>query len=527
MGAHQVPSIDTARIVHVEQLAFFLDELEALIEEIGVEYSLCHWGIYTGQDGGDLNEIEARRAAVLLEPRYLDTVRAWTGRTGDPLLERRLTILRRWFDDAAIACAKDVSTLRNSITDRIGGFKPVVRGQEVSFAERTRILTKEPDRDVRRDAYLAMGPLDDAVRGDLLDLIGLRNERAAHLGHGDFWSFALRQSSIDGAELLSLFGRIEDATELDHRELLAGAASDLGVERLEPWDVQYAVERAVALPDEYFPKDDILPKVRSLFASFGIDLDALGIKLVIQDIPFGGLCFGIRIPDDVRILANPKDGHRDYEVLFHEYGHAVHDKHIDQPSPALREGVEGCFHEGTAELFGNIASDREWLLAETSVPPGVVETYVGRKRNATLMRLRKLAAASVFEQGLYEDPGRDTDELWHAVQRRYVGVSDTERTIWASMSLLTTHPVYFQNYVLAQAIAEQIADALRARFGRFAGASEAADLLRTECYAPGASLDWPEKIERVTGSPLAADSLISRLTETPGGNHAGRPDHRG
>jgi oligoendopeptidase F len=505
--------IGTAGIADTAGLARFLDELESAIEEIGVEYGLCHWGIYTGEPSGDLNEIEARRAAIFFEPSYADVIRAWSGRAGDPVLERRLTLLGRWFDEATIACARDVYSLRNSINEKIVGFRPEVRGEPVSFSERSRILTKETDRGLRRDAYLAMRPLDQAIRSDLVELIARRNERAGSLGAGDFASFSLRQSSISRDDLISLFDRIEDATRDSHRALLERSAAELGIDRLEPWDIRYAVERAVALPDEYFPKDAIVPKIESLFASFGIDLPALGIDLVIRDIPFGGLCFGIRIPDDIRILANPKDGHRDYEVLFHEYGHAVHDKFIDQPSPALREGVEGCFHEGMAELFGDIASDPDWLNAETDVPADLVRAYAASRKNAVLVRLRSLAAMSVFEFGLYEDPARDADELWRALQKRYTGVPDPGATIWASVSLFTTHPVYVQNYVLASAIAAEIADAIRARFGRFLGARKAAEFLRDTCYAPGASLDWPEKVRRAAGAPLSGRALLKRLVD--------------
>lgn len=511
MAAPGVSRIDTSGISDVSGLSRFLDELESLIEEIGVEYGLCHWGIYTGEPSGDLNEIEARRAAVFLDPGYADTVHSWRGRVGDPILERRLTVLGRWFDDATIDCDEEVYSLRNSINERIVGFRPEVKGEPISFAERSRILMKEADRGLRREAYFSMRPLDAAIRGDVLELMRRRNAGAARLGTGDFATFALRQSSIERSDLLSLYDEIESTTRDDHRDLLTRAAEQLGVERLEPWDLRYSVERAVALRDEHFPKGGIVPKVRSLFTSFGIDIDALGIALVVRDIPFGGLCFGIRIPDDVRILANPKDGHRDYEVLFHEYGHAVHDKLIDQPSPALREGVEGCFHEAMAEIVGTIASDPEWLLSETDVPAAEVEAYTARKKNAVLVRLRSLAALSILEFGLYEDPGRDADELWRALQKRYTGVADPAETIWASVSLLTTHPVYFQNYVLASAIAAQIVDAVRARFGRFLGAREAADFLRDSCYAPGASLDWPDKVLRATGAPLSGEALLREL----------------
>ena len=513
MTAQGLPRIDTDGISDAADLGRFLDDLESAIEEIGVEYGLCHWSIYTGEPSGDLNEIEARRAAILLEPRYAEVIRGWTGRAGDPVLERRLTVLGRWFDEATIDCAEEVYSLRNSINERIVGFRPTVRGKPVSFSERSRILTKEGERALRREAYLAMRSLDRAVRSDLIELIARRNERAAALGVGDFASFSLRQSSIVREDLLALFDRIEDATKSDHRALLERAAEELDVGRIEPWDVRYAVERAVALPDEHFPKDAIVPKIERLLASFGIDLPALGIDLVIRDIPFGGLCFGIRIPDDVRILANPRDGHRDYEVLFHEYGHAVHDKFIDQPSPALREGVEGCFHEGMAELFGDIASDPEWLTAETDVPADEVRAFVARRKRAVLTRLRSLITMSLFEFGLYEDPARDADGLWLALQERYTGVPDPGETLWASVSLFTTHPVYVQNYVLASAIAAEVADAIRARFGRFLGAREAAEFLRVACYAPGASLNWPDKVVRAAGAPLSGDALVNRLID--------------
>jgi peptidyl-dipeptidase A len=127
------------------------------------------------------------------------------------------------------------------------------------------------------------------------------------------------------------------------------------------------------------------------------------------------------------------------------------------------------------------------------------------------VRLRSLAALSVFEFGLYEDPGRDADELWRKVQKRYTGAEDPAETVWASVSLLTTHPVYFQNYVLASAIAAQITESIRARFGRFLGAREAAEFLRKSCYAPGASLDWPDKVTRATGAPLSAEALLKKL----------------
>jgi oligoendopeptidase F len=511
MSAAEPRQIDTSAVADESTLRVFLDDLESLLEEISVEYSLCWWDKYTGGPECDVDAVEAKRAQVLLNREYADVISAWRGKPTDGLVDRRLTVLSRWFEDASISCAKEVYSLRNSVNDRIVAFRPKVGGREVSFAERGDIIRKEPDRATRKDAYLSMLPLDKAVRADLIELMGRRNEKARAIGRATYVEHALAQSGIDRGMLLGLFDELEALTAEDYTEILERSAEELGVPKIEPWDLSFAVEQAVSLPDEYFPKDGIVPKVRRLFASFGLDLDDLGIELVVRDIPFGGLCFGIKVPDDIRILANPQDGHRFYEILFHEFGHAVHDKLIDQNSPVLRYGVEGCFHEGTAELLGGVASERDWLSKETDTPAEMIEAYTSRKRQATLVRLRRLMACASFEYAAYADLSQDLDSLWRSTTNRYLGMDEQNETIWASLSLFTTHPVYFQNYVLAEAIAAQTAEYLKTNLGGLMGNARAIDFLRTNYYAPGASLDWTEKVEAATEKPLSASALARRL----------------
>ena len=136
MSTSDVKKIETAGVRDAVRLASFLDELEALIEEIQIEHGLCHWGLYTGKPSGDLNEIERRRAAVLLDPDYGAVATDWRERTGDPTLERRLVVLGRLIDDAKIRSSEDVFTLRNSINERIVGFRHEIGGREVSVRGR-------------------------------------------------------------------------------------------------------------------------------------------------------------------------------------------------------------------------------------------------------------------------------------------------------------------------------------------------------------------------------------------------------
>jgi len=123
--------------------------------------------------------------------------------------------------------------------------------------------------------------------------------------------------------LKALFKQLEEQTVIPYGNYLLHLSAESSIDKLMPWDIEYLFSRK-RLPDKAFPKEGIIPAVKDVFGGTGFDIDALGIDVKYHDIPFGGLCFGILVPDDVRILANPLDGHSYYLTLFHEFGHALH-----------------------------------------------------------------------------------------------------------------------------------------------------------------------------------------------------------
>lgn len=501
----------TTPIVNETELRAFLDELEDRLEKIDVEYGENLYKKYLHEPCKDINEIERRRSEIILNDHYLEIVRRWRPKAKDKLLKKRLQAVERLFLGERIEALPEVFLSRNTINEKHIAFKPVVLGREMERTDVHEMLRKDSDASRRRAAWESFAELSRKIEVDVKELMKLRNHRAEGLGYKTYADHLLFQNLIDKAELLSLYDELSSLSEPILRSVLEEIKEKLDIEQLQPWDISYAIDQFVRPPDEHFPRDLIIPKVKELVKSFGLAPEDLPILIRETDIPFGGLCFSIKIPTDMRILSNPRDGHRFYNTLFHEYGHALHGSFIRQEHYALK-GEMGCFAEGMARILEHFASDDDWLRENTSLSEEEIRRFINARKASRLLIIRNLIAASVFEFQAYENPDQDLNRLWSHLRARYMFVPENETPQWAAQSIYTTHPIYFQNYVLADLIAAQTIAYLREKYGRLLGNDEVSKFLIENYFSPGASVDWPEKIRKATGKKLSAEALVEQLT---------------
>jgi peptidyl-dipeptidase A len=104
------------------------------------------------------------------------------------------------------------------------------------------------------------------------------------------------------------------------------------------------------------------------------------------------------------------------------------------------------------------------------------------------------------------------NRLWSKTRSKYLFVKENETPQWASQSIFTTHPIYFQNYIIADLIAAQTIAHLKDSHGTLLDNPEVSKFLISNYYAPGASIDWQDKIEKATGRKLRAEPLNQQLT---------------
>lgn len=511
LEATKIPQ-PTTPIANEAELRAFLDELEDRLEKIDVEYGENLYKKYLHEPCKDINEIERKRSEIILNDRYVETVRRWKPKAKDRPLKKRLQAVERLFLRERIEALPSIFQSRNKINEGHIAFKPVVLGREMERTDVYEMLRKDSGASRRKAAWESFAKLSRKVEADVKELMKLRNHHAEELGYKTYADYSLFQNLIDKAELLSLYDELSSLSEPILRSVLEEIKEKLGIEQLQPWDISYAIDQFVRPPDEHFPRDLMIPKVKALVKSFGLVPEELPILIKQADIPFGGLCFGIKIPTDMRILSNPRDGHRFYSTLFHEYGHALHGSFIRQDHYALKVEM-GCFAEGMARILEHFASDHDWLRDNTPLSEEEILRFVNARKASRLLGIRNLIAASVFESHAYENPDQDLNRLWSQLRARYMFVPENETPQWAAQSIYTTHPIYFQNYILADLIAAQTIAHIREKYGKLLGKAEVSKFLIKNYYGPGASIDWPEKIEKSTGRKLSAKALVKQLTK--------------
>jgi len=494
-----------------KELKAFLDDVENRLEEIEVEKGETLWKKYIREPSGDLNEIERKRSEIILNEEYLATVKKWKPETRDAHLQTRLRVLEKLLLREHVEAKPDVFGLRNKINEDHIAFKPIVLGKPMQRSDVYEMLRKNADSAKRKAAWESFSKLAHKIEEDVRQLIKLRNAHIHDSGYEPYDAYVLAQNMIDKAELLRLYEELCDLSEPFLSSVLDDVRDNLKIEELQPWDISYIIDQFVKPPDAHFPRDQIFQKTKDLARSFGFVPEELPILIKETDIPFGGLCFGIRIPTDMRILSNPRDGHRFYSTLFHEYGHALHGCFINQSSFALKDEV-GCFCEGMACIMEHFASDPDWLRENTSVPEAEIQRFVKANKVSRLLRLRNLVALSTFEFQAYDNPDQDLNRLWGKTRAKYLFVQENETPQWASQSIFTTHPIYFQNYIIADLIAAQTIAHLKDSHGTLLDNPEVSKFLISNYYAPGASIDWQDKIEKATGRKLRAEPLNQQLT---------------
>ncbi len=492
------------------ELASFLDELERRLEEADVEYEETLWRKYLREPHRDLDEIERRRSKIILNDDYLHVTKEWAPRVRDELLAKRVKAMKRLFLSKRVEALPEIFALRNRINEEHIKFRPVVLGKEMDRTDVLEVLRKDSDRSKRKSAWESFAELSSRIENDVKDLMKKRNQNAQELGYKTYVDYSLTLDLINENELLKLYTELDKLSASSFRSVMEETKEKLHIKRLEPWDIAFAIDQFVKPPDEHFPKDKIIPKIKELVESWGIITEKLPILIKQADIPFGGLCFAIRIPTDVRIVSNPRDGHRFYATLFHEYGHALHACFVKQRHYPLKLDV-GCFHEGMATILQRFTSDPNWLRMNTSLATEEITRFVKAAKASLLLRLRNLMALSIFEFLAYEDPEQDLNKLWSRTQAKYLFVSENETPQWAAQSIYTTHPVYFQNYVLAEMIAAQTIGYLKEKHSRLLNNAKIAEFLIQNYYGPGSSVDWSEKVKRATRKKLSAEALAQQL----------------
>ena len=342
----------------------------------------------------------------------------------------------------------------------------------------------------------------------------LRQKLAERYAGETYPDFLLRRNQVDRRKMLAWFEEIRRETQPEFERLSARMRRELGVETLEPWDIDFFFGRlSGASVDAALPRDAAWPRVQALARSLGYDLAELPVRLKVADIAFGGGTYPIRYGKEIRVLVNAYDGLTFTDTLLHETGHALHYVFDDEPTFLLQSNYAQPFDEGLGQAMSLLLYRAEVATRFFGLTAEQVHALREAYRLGSLFDLRQRIASSLFEFEAYASPEQDFPALYDRLFQKHAGVSTHGLPVWAFNPFYATGPIYQQSYVLAEMVGRQIHDALDRRFGRAWG-PEAGAYLRAKFFRRGGSLDARSRSSTEgTGRPLSAASLIAALKD--------------
>jgi hypothetical protein len=158
--------------------------------------------------------------------------------------------------------------------------------------------------------------------------------------------------------------------------------------------------------DAWFEARRVAPTLEATFAGLGIRLrDLPGATLDVEPRatkPSGAYCATLRVPGDVRLFVNPRDGWSNMTAALHEAGHFVHFLHVPKDTP-LSRGLYGddSVTEGYAMLMDSLVGEPEWLADRLGMDEGDQMVFIDFVALWSLSNLRRLGGQLIYELGLH------------------------------------------------------------------------------------------------------------------------------
>ena len=485
-----------------------LTEKEAQLEQLYAEYWRAEYKNASGDKQASSLPVQEKIRRLVADEQFLNELAK--ERFTDPLLRRRQQL---WLWEGAhtfIYTDPELARLTEAMGNHEAEISYEFAGKKVKRSELNNLIAHEPDRELRRQAWLARAQNDKAVGARIAQAMKLRKRLAAKYAGGDYVGFMLARKGVpERKRLESIFDDFIAKTEPEYQRLLARMKRDLKVEKVEPWDVDYFFSSLVGdFEPKKFPRDDAWPRIKKVALALGYDFDNLPVDTVITEITFGGGTYPILYNQEIRILVNKYEGLRFTDTLFHEAGHALHYSFMADPTFILKGSSSEPFDEGCGQIMALLLYRKPIATRTFGLTDDEFEKMNERYRLRTLLDTRDTIAEARFEYAAYEDPDQDLAALYNRFESQVTGFDMHGARVWAFNPFYSTGPIYLQSYAVAEMAARQIHADLERRFGPVWG-KEAGDYLRRKYFSISGRLTLDEILQQGTGRPLSARDLIN------------------
>ncbi|WAM27876.1 peptidase M3 [Myxococcus sp. NMCA1] len=331
---------------------------------------------------------------------------------------------------------------------------------------------------------------------------------------------ALRQdvTGIDFAKLAESAAKLLARTEDAYRDVLAYVLKKVDplLRPLPGGEARrHDLQAALQAPwmDGLFRREDAFPAVVRWLGEWGLTPNAGG-RIRIDDEarpgksprPFVAV---VRVPDDIRLVLQPRGGIDGLASLLHEMGHAQHRAHVSDTLPMeLRRLGDASVTEAHAAVFERLLLSPEWLKRYLGLPTVAARDTVRLAAFQALTLLRRHAAKLTYELSLTQRGASTERADEYADGQRHALFVEPHPGFF----LHDVDPqLYVAHYLRSWALETQLTARLTERFNEDYWRNPAAAAWLKGLYARGGTDDAEGLATETSGTPLALPEAGERL----------------
>ena len=456
-----------------------------------------------------------REYADLADPdlaRYVDRERR---SESDPRARKQLDYL--FFDLVGSDVYERVAAIDDSITNTEASGVIVALGDTIAYRDAGNLLYNETDSGRREELYLAIGAFEVEHTNSLrARAVERTREGLREYGFDDLDEFESQRRQLDHDRFEETVVHFLDETDVIYRTLTDDAAREIfGVDVADVPDYDRGRLFRGAEFDVHFPAEGMMPLLLSTWAEMGVDIEAIpAIHIDDEDRPEKeprAAEYCVRPGEDVRVLIKPAGGVYDYETLFHEVGHALHDAFAAVSEYEFQRLGDYGVTETYAYIPEQLLSDEAFLEEkELITAPGTRRAFLRSQLLGELGSARYYAALFRYERVLHGG-GLTGDELVEAYrafmeEARLVPLEHPEFGY-----LSGNEDFYGVNYLEAWFLAAQVRAVLVDRFGGKWWSEPAAGAFLEELWAYGSELSSAEVARHLGYDGLDSSYFIEEI----------------
>ena len=348
-------------------------------------------------------EIYARHAGLFERP-AIDGLTA--AAAGDDEAARQARALLAFAVEGYLERA--VAPLTDAIQSAEARAVIIWRGERIGYRTASIRVSRLSDRTERNALDASYREAEDAINPLRRERLERLREAMAELGYADEVELTSRLHGIDVDAMAEEMRRFLSESETVYYAALRRYLAEIDIEQGDASTADLAYLLRGTGWDAWFEPRRLMPIMEATLAGLGIDLRAQpNVTLDVEPRPNKtprAFAMPVRVPEDIRLVLQPRGGHDDYETALHELGHVQHFAHVDPQLPiAWKLCGDNSVTEGYAFLLDHLTTDPGWLTEHMRMPDAELAGWLDFAAFRRLWYLRRYAAKLLYELRLHRD----------------------------------------------------------------------------------------------------------------------------